>query len=123
MPGGNRAVGMQGEDAAARFLRRKGYSIIGRNVKTFVGEIDIVAKRDSFTIFIEVKARKTESLGPPYLSITNKKKRKLIQCALCYLKMKDIQDVPWSIDVISVEFDESSGRIKKMEHFEDAIEE
>jgi len=112
---------MQGEKAAARFLRRKGYVIMGRNVRTFVGEIDIVAKRNSFIIFIEVKTRKTESLGPPYLSVTEKKKRKLIQCAQCYLKAKNIQDMPWSIDVVSVMLDESGRRVKKIEHFEDAI--
>ena len=120
---GNRAVGMRGEDAAARFLRRKGYAVTGKNVKTFVGEIDIVAKRDSLIIFVEVKTRKTVSLGPPYISVTKKKKQKLIQCALCYMKMKDMQDAPWSIDVVSVELDGPGGRVKKIEHFEDAIEE
>ena len=71
----NRVVGKLGEDIAARFLSRKGYAVIGRNVKTFVGEIDIVARKGSFIIFIEVKTRGTNSLGPPYLSITKKKKR------------------------------------------------
>jgi len=120
---GNRAVGLRGEDATARFLYRKGYVIIGRNVRTFVGEIDIVAKKNSFIIFVEVKARKTASLGPPYISVTEKKKRKLIQCAQCYLKMKGITDTPWSIDVVSIELDESGRHLKKIEHFEDAIEE
>jgi len=120
---GNCAVGMRGEDAAARFLSHKGYAVIGRNVRTFVGEIDIVARKGSFVIFVEVKTRKTVSLGPPYLSITKKKEKKLIQCALCYMKMKGIQDTPWSIDVVSVELDEFSGRVKKIEYFEDAIEE
>jgi putative endonuclease len=119
----NCAVGKLGEDIAARFLARKGYVIIGRNIKTFVGEIDIVAKKGVSIIFVEVKTRKTETLGPPYLSVTNKKKRKLIQCALCYLKMKYTENVPWSIDVISVELDESGGNAKQIEHFEDAIEE
>lgn len=118
----NRAVGKLGEDIAARFLYRKGYIAIGRNVKTFVGEIDIVARKGSFIIFVEVKTRKTGSLGPPYISITKKKKQKLIQCALCYLKMKNMTDAPWSIDVVSVELNEFSGCVKKIEHFEDAIE-
>lgn len=119
----NRVVGKQGEDIAARFLARKGYKIIGRNVKTFVGEVDIVARKKSFIVFVEVKTRKNESFGPPYLSITEKKKRKLVQCALCYLKMKNVLNMPWRIDVVSIELDEFSGFVKKIEHFENAIEE
>ena len=119
----NRAVGKQGEGIAARFLARKGYKIIGRNVKTFVGEIDIVARKKPFIVFVEVKTRKNESFGPPYLSITEKKKRKLVQCALCYLKMKNVLNMPWRIDVVSIELDGFSGFVKKIEHFENAIEE
>lgn len=119
----NRALGKHGEDIAARFLSRKGYRIIGRNVRTFVGEIDIVALKEKFIVFIEIKTRKTASFGPPYLSITKKKERKLIQCALCYLKMKNMLDAAWQIDVISVELDEFTGLVKKIEHFESAVEE
>lgn len=119
----NRVVGKQGENIAARFLARKGYKIIGRNIKTFVGEVDIVARKKPFIVFVEVKTRKNESFGPPYLSITGKKKRKLVQCALCYLKMKNVLNMPWRIDVVSIELDEFSGFVKKIEHFENAIEE
>ena len=45
MKSGNRAVGQLGEDIAARFLSRKGYEVIERNVKTFVGELDLIAKK------------------------------------------------------------------------------
>ncbi|MEE9500379.1 MAG: YraN family protein [Candidatus Omnitrophota bacterium] len=120
----NRVVGKQGENIAARFLARKGYKIIGRNIKTFVGEVDIVARKKPFIVFVEVKTRKNESFGPPYLSITEKKKRKLVQCALCYLKMKGLTDVLWRIDVISIEIKNIFWFIKKIkiERFEDVVE-
>ncbi len=120
----NRVLGKQGENIAARFLFRKGYKIIGRNVRTFVGEIDIVARKESFIVFIEVKTRKNESFGPPYLSVTEKKSKKLIQCALCYLEMKSIRDIPCRIDVVSVGIKRIFWFINriKIEHFENAIE-
>ena len=40
------------------FLRLKGYKILKRRYKTFVGEVDIVAKKGNVIIAIEVKARK-----------------------------------------------------------------
>jgi len=121
----NRVIGKQGEDVAARFLARKGYKVIGRNVRTFVGEIDIVARKKYSIVFVEVKTRKNESFGPPYLAITEKKKRKLIQCAMCYLKMKNLLDFPWHIDVVSIETRHVFWFINrvKIEHFENAIEE
>ncbi len=119
---GNRALGKVGEDIAARFLSRKGYEIIGRNTRTFVGEIDIIARKKSLIVFVEIKTRRNSLFGPPYLAITVKKRKKLIQCALCYLKMKGITEIPRRIDIISIEIDEFTGNVDKIEHFEDAVE-
>ena len=119
---GNRVLGKFGENIAARFLSRKGYKIIERNTRTFLGEIDIIARKKPLIIFVEVKTRKNYFFGPPYLAITAKKRKKLIQCALCYLKMKNIIETPWRIDIVSIEINEFSENVNKIEHFEDAIE-
>ena len=120
---GNRAVGSLGEAHAARFLRAAGYEIIGRNVRTYLGEIDIVARKHKRLFFVEVKTRRGEYYGPPYNLITRKKKRKLVQCAFTYCGMKGIDGALWQIDVISVELHGAQGNVKKIGHFENAIEE
>jgi putative endonuclease len=51
--------GRQGERIAGWWLRFKGWSILGRRVKTPVGEIDLIARRGAMVAFIEVKARKS----------------------------------------------------------------
>ena len=119
----NRAVGNLGEIIAARFLRRKGYKIITRNFRVSLGEIDIIAKKGLITIFVEVKTRSSLSFGPPYLAITEAKRKKMIECALCYLKMKDLLDTFWQIDIVSVELDGPGKHLRKIEHFENAVEE
>ena len=90
-----------------------------------MGEIDIVARKKPFVVFVEVKTRRNKTFGPPYLSITEKKKKKLIQCALCYLKRRDMLDMPWRIDVVSIEIRRIFWFLNcvKIEHFENAIEE
>ena len=123
MRGRNRVLGIKGENIAARFLSRKGYKIIGRNVRLFVGEIDIVAKKGPFFVFVEVKTRESLSFGAPYLSVTWKKKKKLALCALCYLNMRNMSDAARRIDIVSVEIDGFSGQINKIEHFKNAVEE
>lgn len=51
--------GRQGERIAAWWLRLKGWQILARRLKTRAGEIDIIARRGSLVIFVEVKARAT----------------------------------------------------------------
>ena len=49
--------GRWAETLVAWGLRLKGWRILARNYKTHVGELDLVAKRGSLVIFVEVKAR------------------------------------------------------------------
>jgi putative endonuclease len=49
------------ELVAAAALMAKGYRILGRNVKTRAGEIDIIAVRGKRLAFVEVKRRLTSA--------------------------------------------------------------
>ncbi|HEX8380315.1 MAG TPA: YraN family protein [Allosphingosinicella sp.] len=51
--------GRRAERLAALWLQLKGWKILGRRVRTPVGEVDLVARRGSTVAFIEVKARAT----------------------------------------------------------------
>ena len=53
----NQALGARGEEAAARFLQRNGYTILERNWTCFAGEADIIAVNDEALVFVEVKTR------------------------------------------------------------------
>jgi len=102
----NKIIGKIGEEMAMAFLEQKGYEILGVNVRTPLGEIDIVARRKNVTVFVEVKTRATSSLGPPYLNITRTKQRQIVKNALCYLKSKGLVFSDWRIDVVSVKLNE-----------------
>jgi len=51
-------AGRRGEQLAAWYLRLKGYRILGRNMRTPLGEIDLVIRRGSTLVFVEVKRRR-----------------------------------------------------------------
>ncbi|HTZ86928.1 MAG TPA: YraN family protein [Solirubrobacteraceae bacterium] len=53
-----RTLGCRGEQIAADYLRRRGYSVLDRNVRTRRGEIDLVAFKCSTLVFVEVKTRR-----------------------------------------------------------------
>lgn len=48
------------ETLAAWYLRLKGYSVIARRYRTAVGEIDLIVRRGSTVVFVEVKRRTGE---------------------------------------------------------------
>ena len=118
---GNRAIGKAGEKAAVKFLRKKGYRIIETNFRTIFGELDAVARCGDTIVFVEIKARTTDSLGPPYLAVTQLKQRHIIKNALIFLKTKRLLDRSWRIDVVSVKLGPCN-RTESIELIENAVE-
>jgi len=118
---GNIFSGRAGENAAIALLKSRGYRIIGTNIRTPFGELDIVARHRGVTVFAEVKSRLSHSLGPPFLSVTRAKERRLIRNALYYLKRNTLVDSAWRIDVVSVKLNYDYG-VENIEIIENAVE-
>jgi putative endonuclease len=112
----NQRIGKWGEQAATDFLIERGYEIVARNVRTPYGEIDLIAKKGGYLIFVEVKARMTNTFGPPEVSVTPRKQQHMLACAEYYTQQNEIDH--WQIDVIAVEQDEGKPKIT---HVENAI--
>lgn len=70
-------LGRRGEDLAVRFLCSRGWRIVGRNVRSREGEIDVVASRDGVIAFVEVKTRRTETFGTPAEAVTARKRARI----------------------------------------------
>ena len=66
----NQTIGKWGEIAAGEYLLTKGYTILGNNVRTPHGEIDIIASIDGLIVFVEVKARSSRTFGLPEEGLT-----------------------------------------------------
>lgn len=112
----NQKIGQWGEQAAADYLVKKGYEILARNTRTPYGEIDLIAQKEGFTIFVEVKARTNSKFGPPEIAVTPRKQQHMLACAEHYAQQNEIDH--WQIDVIAVE--EVDGKAEIV-HFENAI--
>ena len=70
-------IGKLGEESVCSYLENLGYKIIVRNYRIKGGEIDIIAQNDEYTAFVEVKARKPDSIVSGFEAI-NKRKQSLI---------------------------------------------
>lgn len=84
--GHNRRLGIKGEKAAAKYLKRKGFKILCRNLKTPFCEIDIVAKMGDILIFCEVKTRTGVDYGTPSEAVDARRTARYKRAAEFYLK-------------------------------------
>ncbi|RJQ41478.1 MAG: YraN family protein [Nitrospiraceae bacterium] len=110
--------GSKGEDLAAEFLKAQGYRIIERNYKTPIGELDIIAKDGETLVFVEVKTRSSNAFGYPFEAVDARKKHKLKNLALFYMKALK-KNCAARFDVISINL---TGSEKEIEHIKDAFE-
>ncbi|WP_216893360.1 YraN family protein [Nocardia alni] len=98
----NQALGAQGEELAAQFLRTAGMEIIERNWRCRFGELDLIAREEDVTAFVEVKTRSGRGFGIPAEAVTFTKQQRIRRLALLWL---DQQTGPWRrirFDVVSV---------------------
>lgn len=114
-------LGALGEEIAAEHLTRLGYVIRERNFRSREGEIDIVAEKDDFLVFIEVRTRRGSSFGTPEESVNAKKKERLITLAQAYIGSHDDLPLSWRIDVVAVELG-PKGKVCRVELIENAID-
>lgn len=98
----NRKSGIEGENAAADYLKKQGYLILQRNFTTKVGEIDIIAQDGDTIVFVEVKARENTKFGQPIESITPQKVHSIVRTAQWYLTAKRKYDSPCRFDVVEI---------------------
>ena len=95
-------LGKVGEVIAYRYLKRRGYTILEKNYKTRMGEIDIVALDGDILAFVEVKMRRSDIYGLPEEAINLKKMRKLQWLAQLYIKHKNLYNRKVRFDVVSI---------------------
>ena len=99
-----RQVGSEKEEKAAKFLENRGLKILETNYRDRFGEIDIIARDNRYTVFVEVKYRKTARSGRPDEAVTFSKARTISRVAdhyRIYRKLPD--DAMFRFDVVAIE--------------------
>jgi len=115
-----RMLGARGEEAAVKLLRRRGYTILCRNYRCPLGELDIVAREGETIVFVEVKTRSTEEYGDPLEAVGWGKQRKLARLAQHFLLTHRLHGSPCRFDVVSVVIG-TDGRVHSIDHIPDAF--
>lgn len=118
------AHGALGERAAADYLRGRGYRIDAVNVRSRLGEIDIVATKGDITAFVEVKTRDRAAIYSGRQAVTAAKQRRILAAAMGYLG--DRSDAQPRFDVLEIVIDSARStaaalHILSIDHLENAF--
>ena len=115
-------LGIWGEDKAAVYLRKKGYTVIEKNFSCRFGEIDIIAKKGGMVVFVEVKLRKNNDFAAAREFVTYSKQRRIISTAQLWM-MKNGLELQPRFDVIEIYAPQgTSTRRPEINHIEDAFQ-
>lgn len=109
-----------GEAFIAKYLRRRGYRILERNMRNRFSEIDIIAENKEYIVFVEVKTRTSGQMLPPSFAVDAKKQRKIILAAYGYLTDNNIKKQP-RIDVAEVYLKPDSKKVESINYIENAF--
>ncbi len=116
---GRSELARAGEEAALQAYRRRGYSLVARNWRCPLGELDLVVARGGLLVVCEVKTRSGSALGGGYEAVTPRKRERIRRLAAAFLQALD-GDQPLAVrfDVASVR---RAGAGLAVEVFEDAF--
>ena len=112
--------GAWGEACAAAYLQKKGYRIVAKNFRTRYGELDLIATKGKYLVFVEVKTRKNDCFGAAREFITPAKQQRLILTAELWLQRypSELQSRFDAVEVYGVE----GCAAPQMEHLEHIFE-
>ncbi|MBV7271977.1 YraN family protein [Clostridium thailandense] len=98
----NKDIGSLGEDIAETYLKQVGYTVLDRNFRCKIGEIDIIGKDGDYICFIEVKTRYGSIYGNPCEAVSYSKQRKIYKTAESYIMRKKLFKFNFRFDVIEI---------------------
>ena len=106
--------GELGENAAKRFLQRRGLKFLTANFRTARGEIDLIFRDHDCLAFIEVKARSSEDWTRPAAAVDAVRRRRLSRAALDYLRLLKNPPVKFRFDIVEVLLE--NGAVREIRH-------
>ncbi len=94
-------AGDAAEQAALHFLEQQGLTLVQRNFRCKLGEIDLIMQEGSTLVFVEVRFRQHSQFGDGAASVTWRKQQRLIRAAQYYLQRSRQTERPCRFDVLS----------------------
>ena len=95
-------LGMYGENLAQSYLEENGYIVEAKNWRGEIGEIDLVVRKISTLVIVEVRTTSTSWLARPAEATPLSKQKQVARCTNEYLSQRNQQDAS---DIDYIRFD------------------
>jgi len=117
-------LGVRGEQAAARMLRKKGLVVVAHSESDRGGEIDLIAidRHKQVIVFVEVKTLATTKPGHPADRVDEAKQAQITRAALRYLRRQKMLNVRSRFDVVAIWWVGDTPLPQRIEHYESAFD-
>ena len=112
----NQTTGKLGEQIGEDYLKKRGYQILDRNVRSPFGEIDLVAFHRDTLVFVEIKTRRGQTFGYPEEAVGTHKKNQLIRLASWYLTRHPKLRSSVRFDVLAIQMEGAKPNIRLIEN-------
>lgn len=117
----NELIGHWGERLAAEYLQKKRYRIVGANYRCRMGEIDLIAEKGKYLVFVEVKLRRSSAFAEAREFVDRRKQERILTAASLYLSQNETEKQP-RFDVIEIYAPDGMATAKpRITHLEDAF--
>ncbi len=110
-------LGSRGERAAAKYLKRGGYTVLARNYRCTFGEIDLICRGGGFLVFVEVKARAGDAAADVAEAVRSVQWQRIERAARYFLLRHPVTDCTYRFDLVTLVWPPRGA--PAIEHFED----
>ncbi len=93
--------GQAGEEMAAAFLLKKGYSLKEKNWHCGRLEVDLILETAKEIVFVEVKSRFSANYGGAWEAVNHEKRKKIMRAAHVYITKFGVKKEP-RFDIVSI---------------------
>ena len=114
---GKHGLGRLGEEAAAQYLQKQGFTILERNYRYLKAEIDLIARKRDLLLIVEVKTRSGTALAGILEAVNRRKRNRLLMAADYYVVSNALQ-VDTRFDIIWIT---QKGKTLQVKHIPDAF--
>lgn len=116
-----RWFGRRSERAAAKYLRRERFRILGRNVDDRLGEIDLLALDGQTLVVVEVRSSETKTFDELAATINHEKQKRLTHAILRFVQRRKLWEVGVRFDVLALRWPAGAGE-PEVRHYRHAFQ-
>ena len=116
-----RWFGRRSERAAAKYLRRQRFRILGRNLDDRLGEIDLLALDGQTLVVVEVRSSESKTFDELAATVDLVKQKRLTGAILRYLQRRKLRSIGVRFDVLALRWPPAA-REPEVRHYRHAFE-